>query len=117
MSGTFHLSRCRQGTGARTVDLGKPMGDFVSEQPVHGILFGPQLIAETAGAEEGNICGLVFDRPAFPSDPDIEVQEARRMRERCYDLALYRNRMLADLSIKCFAEEDNILEVVGGLLR
>jgi len=90
------------------------MGDFVSEQPVHGILFRPQLIAETAGAEEGNIYGLVFDCPAFPGDPDIEIQEAWGMRERCHDLSLYWNRMLANLPIKSFAEHHN---VVGAFLR
>ncbi len=35
------------------------------------------------------------------------------MDQRCRDLALYRNRMLADLSMKFFAERD---DVIGALL-
>ena len=35
------------------------------------------------------------------------------MGQRCRDLALYRNRMLADLSMKFFAERD---DVIGALL-
>ena len=36
------------------------------------------------------------------------------MRQRCHDLALYGNRMRADLSIKCLAEHDDI---VGAFLE
>ena len=100
--------------GPELFDLGKPMGNFVTEQPIHGVLFGPELVAETVRAEEGNVGGLVFDRPTFPRDPDIEIQEAWGMCQSCHDLALDGNRMLANLSIECFAEHHN---VIGAFLR
>jgi len=81
----------------------------VAEKPLHGILFRPELVAETVEAEKGDVCGLAFDRPAFPCDPDIEIQEPWGMRQSGYDLALHGNRVLADLPIKSLAEDDNIV--------
>jgi len=91
------------------LDLGNPLADFVAEKPLHGILFRPELVAEAVEAEEGNVNGHAFDCPTFPRDPDIEIQEAWGMRQGGYHLALHRNRVLADLSIKSLAEYDNIV--------
>jgi hypothetical protein len=86
------------------------LADLVAEEPLHRILFRPELVAETIEAEEGNVNRHAFDCPTFPRDPDIEIQEAWGVRQGGYDLALHRNRVLADLSIRSLAEDYNIVE-------
>lgn len=92
------------------LNLGNPLADFVTEKPLHRILFRPELVAETVEAEEGNMRGHAFDCPAFPRDPDIEIQEAWGVRQGGYDLALHGNRALADLSVKSLAQDDSIVK-------
>jgi hypothetical protein len=91
--------------GPELLDLRNPLANLVAEEPLHGMLFRPELVAETVEAEEGDVCGLAFDGPR---DPDLEIQEAWGMRQGGYGVALHRNRVLADLSIKFLAEDDNV---------
>ena len=45
------------------LDLAKQLANLVPEEPLHRILFRPNLVTETVKADEGDMRGLAFSLP------------------------------------------------------
>jgi hypothetical protein len=93
--------------------VAKPLADLVPEEPLDRILLGSQLVCEAVGAEEWNTGRPAVYSPALPGDPDVEVQQPRRMGQRCNNVALNGNRMPDKFPIECVAEN---YDIAGNLL-
>ena len=52
--------------------------------------------------------------PAFPHEPNVKVQNSRRMSERSDGMTLHRYAMLVDLIVECFAENDGVAGAILG---
>ena len=94
------------------LDLGKPTGEFTTEESVGRESVKPDLVGETAGGEERDSSGLFVQRPSFPYQPQVKIEYAGRVGQGGHDLALHRNPMLVDLIVEGSAENCTIL-VVG----
>src|ERR1035441_1940118 len=52
--------------------------------------------------------------PAFPDEPNVKVQNSRRMSERSDGMTLHRYAMLVDLIVEGFAEDDGVAGAILG---
>lgn len=84
--------------------MAKPVIDLVPEEPLDRIPLGTQLVCEAVGAEQWNMGKPAIYSPALPGDPDVEVQQPRRVGQGCDNVALNRDRMPDKLSIECVAQ-------------
>jgi hypothetical protein len=97
----------------KELDSLEPMAKGLSESLVPGIGRGTQLALQALGTEEGYSSGACFHGPTFPDDPDVEVEQPRRVGQAGYNLPLHWNRVLMDLLIEAVAECNYVI----GLLR
>ena len=97
--------------GPERLHLGKPTGEFTTEESVGRVFARPELVGEPAGGEQGDSSGVVVQRPSFPNQPQVKIQYAWRVGQRSHHLTLHRNPMLVDLFVEGFAENDAILMV------
>ena len=76
------------------------MAKGLPESLAPGIGRGAQLALQAVGTEEGYSCRACFHSPTFPDDPDVEVEQPRRVGQTGYNLPLHWNRVLIDLIIE-----------------
>jgi hypothetical protein len=63
---------------------------------------------ESVLSEEWN-SGGIFQGPALPDDPYVEIKRTWSVGEGCDDLSLDRDSVFIDLTIKCVAQGDDVL--------
>ena len=95
------------------------MAKGLPESLVPRIGRGTQLALRALRTEEGYSSGACFHSPAFPDDPDVEVEQPRRVGEAGYNLALHWNRVLIDLLIEAVAQCNDVIGLIRpwGVLR
>ena len=69
------------------------------ESLVPGIGRGAQLALQALGTEERYSGRACFHRPTFPDDPDVEVEQPRRVGQAGDNLPLHWNWVLIDLLV------------------
>ncbi len=95
------------------------MAKGLPESLVPGIGRGTQLALQALGTEEGYSSGACVHSPAFPDDPDVEVEQPRRVGQAGNKLPLHWNRVLMDLLIEVVAQCNYVIGLIRfwGVLR
>lgn len=103
----------------KELDSLKPMAQGLPESLVPGIGRGTQLALQALGTEEGYSSGACFHSPTFPDDPDVEVEQPRRVGQDGYNLPLHWDWVLIDLLIEAVAQCNYVIGLVRswGVLR
>ena len=110
---------CCGALGPEKLDPLQPLAKRLPESLVSGIGRGAQLALQALGTEEGYSSGACFHRPTFPDDPDVEVEQPRRVGQAGDNLPLHWNRMLIDLLIEAVAQCNYVIGLIRfwGVLR
>ena len=85
---------CCRALRPKELDSLKPMAKGLPESLVPGIGRSTQLDLQALGTEEGYSSGACFHSPTFPDDPDVEVEQPRRVGQAGDNLPFHWNRVL-----------------------
>jgi hypothetical protein len=100
--------------GPKEFDPFQPLAKCLPETHVPGIGRSAQLGLQSLRAEEGYADGDCLHSPASPDNPDVEVEQPRRVGQTGYNLALDWNWVLIDFLVEALAQRN---DVVGLLMR
>ena len=90
------------------LDLPEPRFDFEPEKSRLGVFSTSELLAEPVRGNERNRSLTTFNGPTLPYKPQVEIQNARGVRQGGNDLALHRDPVRVDFLVKGFAENDGV---------
>src|SRR6516225_7456471 len=94
--------------GTKGLDLMEPSANFSPKEAVGRILFGTELIRQTAGAEERNANGWTVQCPRLPDEPNAQIEHPRGVGEKRHDLSLDGNAVVVDLLGEGITEHDEV---------
>lgn len=80
----------------------------MAKEPFDRILGRSKLAAKTVDTQNRDSDWLSTDSPALPRNPDIEVEQARRVRQGRYNFAFDRNGMRGHFLVEGLAERDRV---------
>jgi len=95
--------------------LCEPVRHEMAEATWHGVRHSPKLVTKTSMTCDRDSTGTAIHCPCLPSEPEVKIENAGRLRERGNNLALDGDAVLVDLVVESFAQSDHVsvgLEIV-----